>query len=569
MKRTIAGLSGIICCAVVWGQQSQNPPEISSQEAPITFSSRVNLVSVPVVVRDRSGRAVGGLTLEDFRVLDKGKVQTITKFTVEQTADRAVESPNVSDGKTAAAPGMPAKPALPDRYVAYLVDDVHLTIADLVYMRKAMKQHFDGALRASDRAAIFTTAGVVMTDFTGDREKLNKAVDSIKPWTNGADSICPGITYFMADVLINRSIGPHNNPDDTYGVKADAIKYGGQCVGVTPSQSKGPPKVPDQVIALLDQIAETGRRESQFALGATEDVIRRLSTMPGNRTLVMVSGGFIIGPSLRIAEQDAFEKAIRANIAVNTIDARGVWTYGDDISIQGSSMAGYKIIEGDEKADSLAELASNTGGKFFHDDNDLKDGFDQVAARPEFLYVLGFSPQELKPDGSYHALKVTVAKVSGATIQARRGYWSPKHSTDPAEAAQEQLTEDMFSREEIKEIPVDLHTEFFKTSDAKAELTVTALVNPEKLHFEKTADRNNDKLTVVTGVFDDNGNYVRGIRRVIDMRLRDQTLTSLRDAGISVEEKFSLAPGRYIVRLVVQDTGGQTTAARNEGVEIP
>lgn len=319
----------------------------------------------------------------------------------------------------------------------------------------------------------------------------------------------------------------------------------------------------------MDQIAETGRRESQFALGATEDVIRRLSTMPGNRTLVMVSGGFIIGPSLRIAEQDAFEKAIRANIAVNTIDARGVWTYGDDISIQGSSMAGYKIIEGDEKADSLAELASNTGGKFFHDDNDLKDGFDQVATRPEFLYVLGFSPQELKPDGSYHALKVTVAKVSGATIQARRGYWSPKHSTDPAEAAQEQLTEDMFSREEIKEIPVDLHTEFFKTSDANAELTVTALVNPEKLHFEKTADRNNDKLTVVTGVFDDNGNYVRGIRRVIDMRLRDQTLTALRDAGISVEEKFSLAPGRYIVRLVVQDTGGQTTAARNEGVEIP
>ena len=458
---------------------------------------------------------------------------------------------------------------MPERYLAYLVDDVHLKPGDLLYMRKAMKQHLDGALRASDRAAIFTTAGVVVTDFTGDREKLNKALDSIKPWTNGADSICPGITYFMADVLVNRSGGPRNNPDDPYGVRSDAIKFAGLCGAVTTESPREPPHATPQVIALWEQIEQIGARESRFALGATEDVIRRLSAMPGNRTLVMVSGGFIIGPALRIAEQDAFEKAIRANIAVNTIDARGVWTYGDDISLQGSSMARYKIDEGDEKADSLAELASNTGGKFFHDNNDLRDGFDQVASRPEFLYVLGFSPQDLKSDGSYHALKVTAANVSGATIQARRGYWAPKHSVDAVEAAQEQLKEDMFSREEIKEIPLDLHTEFFKAGDTKAELTVTALVNPEKLHFEKTADRNNDKLTLVTGVFDDNGNYVQGIRRVIDMHLLDQTLAALRDAGISVEEKFSLAPGRYVVRLVVQDAGGQTTAARNEGVEIP
>jgi hypothetical protein len=154
-------------------------------------------------------------------------------------------------------------------------------------------------------------------------------------------------------------------------------------------------------------------------------------------------------------------------------------------------------------------------------------------------------------------------------VQARRGYWAPNHAMDTAEAAKEELREDVFSREEIRGIPVDLHTEFFKSSEDKAELTVTALLNPDSLRFQKAAERNNDTVTVVTGVFDGNGNYVAGIQRVVQLHLRDQTLTALRSAGISVEETFTVRPGRYLVRLVVQDAGGQTTAARNEGVEIP
>ncbi|HEX4133810.1 MAG TPA: hypothetical protein VHY84_04240, partial [Bryobacteraceae bacterium] len=78
---------GILSASAGWAQvtQGQSQPEISSQEAPVTFSSRVNLVSAPVVVRDRDGRAVGNLRQENFRLFDKGKLQTITKFTVEKT----------------------------------------------------------------------------------------------------------------------------------------------------------------------------------------------------------------------------------------------------------------------------------------------------------------------------------------------------------------------------------------------------------------------------------------------------------------------------------------------------
>ena len=59
---------------------------MSSREAPVTFSSRVNLVLVPVVVRDNQGHAIGTLKQDDFQLFDKGKLQTITRFSVEKPA---------------------------------------------------------------------------------------------------------------------------------------------------------------------------------------------------------------------------------------------------------------------------------------------------------------------------------------------------------------------------------------------------------------------------------------------------------------------------------------------------
>ena len=100
-------------------------------------------------------------------------------------------------------------------------------------------------------------------------------------------------------------------------------------------------------------------------------------------------------------------------------------------------------------------------------------------------------------------------------------------------------------------------------------MTVTAHLDLKGLLFRKIEDRNNDTLTVVAGLFDSNGNYISGIQRVLEMHLRDQTLASLESSGMVVKENFSVAPGRYFVRVVVRDLEGKTMAARNAGVEIP
>ena len=93
--------------------------------------------------------------------------------------------------------------------------------------------------------------------------------------------------------------------------------------------------------------------------------------------------------------------------------------------------------------DLLGEVAQGTGGRFFHNDNRLEEGLKELAARPEYVYVLGFSPDNLKNDGSYHGLKVTLKNGEGLQVDARRGYWAPNHAVSPAEQSRRKTIPDV------------------------------------------------------------------------------------------------------------------------------
>src|SRR3989442_5629821 len=89
----------------------------------------------------------------------------------------------------------------------------------------------------------------------------------------------------------------------------------------------------------------------------------------------------------------------------------------------------------------------------------------QFAAAPDFSYVLGFSPQNLKSDGSFHTLKVTLGTKEKYALQARRGYFAPQAKTDPAESARKDIEEAIFSQEELRALPIELQSQFFKKSE--------------------------------------------------------------------------------------------------------
>jgi VWFA-related protein len=581
------------CCATgvfltqAGGQQAQTTAEMTSKDAPISFSTAVDLVLVPVVVRDAQGHAVGNLQKEDFQLFDRGKPQVITKFSIDKAEtppilpDTSLETDEDGNPRPK-PPGTAAAEPLASHFIAWIFDDVHLSFGDLAQTRAAAKRVLKESLEPGTRVAIYTTSGHTQLDFTEDRDKLDATLDQIRPWPTIPDAggmpPCPDISYFQADAIINGN--------DSQALLAAESEY----LACTPSLiPPGTTPTPAVVAAIQSEIAGPVRALTQSALSIgfqdtrntllmLKTLVRRMAAMPGSRGIVMVSPGFFLITDHRTDETDVINLAVRSNVTISSLDARGVYTVipggNAEKTLGPSSVANdikmqYEQQRAVADADIMEELADATGGAFFHNDNDFSGGLKLVATQPEFIYVLGFAPASLKHDGSYHALKVTLRNGARLELQARRGYFERHHLQDAAEQAQEELKDAFFSRDEIRNVPVDLHTQFFKTGDYNARLSIMARVDIRRLRYKKADGRNNDTLTIVGGVFDRDGKYIAGTQKIINLKLRDQTLDAIPEAGITVKSNLDVASGSYVVRLVVRDSEGEVMSALNSALEIP
>jgi VWFA-related protein len=567
----------LLCCALISAPQSPAPApeqataEMQTHDTPATFRTKVNLVLVPVVVRDSQGRAIGTLKREDFQLYDKGKLQQITKFSVEKAGSHpppAVEDSGAKELEEPkeAAPGRPL-PVMAEKFTAYIFDDVHITFGDLAQARAAAQRHL-ASLQPAERAAIFTSSGQTMLEFTDDKAQLSETLLKISPRSRGTLAAdCPPMTYYMADLIQNK-----NDPTALQAATNDAMG----CMSLDPTDASQVQLARQTAQSAASRTINVGEMESRYSLEILRKAVRRISGMPGQRSLVLVSEGFLI-PLLEDEVSLIVDAAIRAGVTVNVIDARGLYTSGagaeasevswnaDSTRIKQQYARDAAIVE----SNVLGELADGTNGVFFQNNNDMNAAFERTSAVPEYSYLIGFSPENLKLDGNYHALKVKIKEVKNLNVQARRGYYAPKHLANPAEEAKHEIEEALFSREVIQDIPSQIHTQFFKSGDFDAKLTVLAKVDVRQLHFRKVADRNDDDLTVVCGLFDRNGNFVTAGEKTIEMKLKDATLETRLNGGVTIKLTFDVKAASYVVRLVVRDAEGQMMSAQNGSVEIP
>jgi len=533
----------------------------------------VRLVLVRVVVRDAQGRAIGTLHKEDFQLFDSGKPQTITHFSVEQPGTQVAREQKATEIATSGELTN-TTPNVPERFVAYVFDDIDLKVEDLLAVRNAAIRHLS-SLRSTDRAAIFTTSGQGDLDFTDDHAKLQEAVLRLesRPLTAPLTQGCPYMSYYMADLIVNRHDSQALN---------NAIQDALQCSGLANSATNGPSLA--QAINTARHMAEAaaqdalnrGDAQTHLVIGSLKDVVRRMSAMPGQRNVVLISPGFLTF-DLRYELSEVIDHALRANIIVSTLDARGLYVPSvvSDLSRQNVpnlTVAPLEAVyEGDAQSgndDVLSQLAQSTGGTFFHNSNDLAGGLRQAAEAPAYYYVLAFSPQNLKYDGRFHPLTVKLNHPAKLTVQAREGYYAPRRAPDASEEAHQEIQEALFSQEEMHDLPVDLHTQFFKPTDVDAKLAVLVHVDVKRLHFRKAEGRNNTDLTIAAALFDRNGSFITGNEKILEMRLKDETLEQKLQSGVTLKTSFDVKPGSYLVRLVVRDTEG-LLSAENGAIEIP
>ena len=243
-----------------------NTAEIMAQDQPATFKVNVKLVVVRAVVRDAQGHAIGNLHKEDFQVFDRGKPQVITQFEVQQPGDLTGRA-RLSSTKNSVAvtPGEPismSNAAAPERFVAYVFDDVHMQFGDIAHVRDAAERQFD-KLRPTDRVAIFSTSGQNNLDFTDDRAKVREALSRLMPRSISVSQIgngCSDISHYEADMVINK-----NDPYTT-GILTQQLLY---CMpGITQTAAAA------MALNLSQVSLETHNHETQVSLAVLRNVAR-------------------------------------------------------------------------------------------------------------------------------------------------------------------------------------------------------------------------------------------------------------------------------------------------------
>jgi VWFA-related protein len=311
---------------------------------------------------------------------------------------------------------------VPERFIVFLFDDMHMSASDLSQTQKASTKMLAESLTKTDMAAVVSMSGRINSGLTRDRSALQEAIMKLQPQGlyHSSGQECPDIDYYHADLIENK----HNS-----AALEAAIDEMFSC-----SPGLQMRDIAERMVeSAATRTLAMGEQDVHVTLSSFREFVRRMSVLPGQHTLILVSPGFLIlTPESRAEESEIMDMAAQSNVTVSALDARGLYTTEMEASERTKGSAQTTQLKSEYRRSSMssnenvmAELADGTGGTYFHNSNDLEDGFTRLAEGPECLYLLEFSIKGIKQNGSYHRLKVRVDH-DDFKLQARHGYFAPK-----------------------------------------------------------------------------------------------------------------------------------------------
>jgi VWFA-related protein len=501
--------------------------------------TEVRVVEVPVVVRDASFHAVAGLKRDDFEIYEDGRKQTITAFSVQHSSPgpAAVES----------AGGGAQKDQPRTRFLALCFDDLHLLPHLLNSVKEAARRFVQTSLAPGDQVVVVKTSKSEDAKFTSGARALVEQIDKVTAYTaapNNEAQRCPHIEPHEAFQIANRL-----DPGDRL-LQAKMA----ECV---PCYNRPCPET--DVTAKAEALWARVRANTANSLSVIDSVVDGMAKLPGQRIVLLTSGGFLTG-TLEADMDRLMQKARRAEVVINSLDARGLY-------LNASAGIAY---------DGMAVLSSGTGGTFFHNNNDMELGFKELGGAPDTSYMLGFAPSAA--DGKFHDLKARVAFVGqasrpvqalaeskGYSVEARLGY-----TAAPAEAAAADLTLSRLDREvmesdAVTHLPASFTWEHWPGQPG---ITLVAHLDIAHLRFVKAKDRHVERFTIVAALLDASGNFVAGKRSELELEFKDKTFEQFAKTGFTAALTIQAPSGSYSVRAVAQDSVEGKLAASSATIQI-
>jgi VWFA-related protein len=560
--------------AANFAQSSSQKTEVAAGEAnpAFNFQTERNLVIVRAVVLDSGGHAVANLKKDDFRLYDDGKLQRILQFSRESAGEEGSPQTNAAlQSSSGEQPESGLAPAVARRFLGLYFDDVHMQNTDVMRIKAAARKYLAEASEPGDRVGVFTSSGQGDLDFTLNRAALDQAISRLgsRPGDSSETNPCPRIYPYQAFQIVDE-----RNESEIQEAVLEAVhcRFQGDTQFMQEAQTLAE--------AEAYRVLQRWQRSSQDVLRELDHLIRRMAVLPGQRNIVLISPGFLTLTKEFDIDQ-IVDHALRSNVAIGALDSRGLAVESPFDGIQAQAIilperpdlmgqkAMSKVDEFQQDSGVLRTIAEDTGGYYFGNDNNLVEGFRKTASLAPVYYVLAFSPRSIEENGRFHHLMVKLTDSKGLIIEARRGYFAPRKSAGAAEQAQHEIQQAVFSQNQVLQLPIDVHTQFFMTDQHDARLAVLTHLDLRPLPFHKKQGRNLDKLTFVTALFDRDGHYVTGKETHVDFHLLDVSLQELMSSGLTVKNSFNVKPGVYLIRQVVRDGQGGQISGINRTVEIP
>jgi VWFA-related protein len=560
---TIA-LSGLIFTLCPGGLAQDQKSEVPAPAVRVT----VRLVLADAVVTDKDGKVVTGLGAQDFTVLEDGKPQKVTTLSFEQPAELAralsARRGNLPPNVTTSRPEYRMPPGTP---VIVLLDALNTPIQDQGRMRMELLKYLDTQLQPGQPIAVYTLVRSLrlLQDFTDDSALVKAAVQSFNPTVS--------LQLQLSDV--------DQRLPRLSGARPDTLRGSSYNAGI-----------------FLDRMAEFYNEQANVAidmrvgmtLTAFRAIAQAVSGLPGRKSLIWVSGSFPIATYTRIIKYSAdgendpnrvafnevYEDRIRettsaltdARLAVYPVDARGlVSQLLGGAENQGVNNAGL-LVGGAEYAQNLQlasgalqetqatmkQVAGDTGGRFFINQNDLEHSVALSMADGASYYLLAYTPQG-KSDGKFHKIEVKVSRP-GVNIRARRGYYAPVLTEDSKTAKQREgqvgiamqlgspgATGVTFDARVVPPPPA-----------AKAKVGVDFIVDPTTISAEDAGGGSKalglEFHVAAYGV----DRKIAGQKDVaIKPTLKPADFTRIQQQGVPYHVDVELPPGRYMLRLGVVD----------------
>jgi VWFA-related protein len=536
--------------------QSQRDAQEPRQPA-VRFGVEVNYVEVDVVVVDNEDRFVRDLMQEDFEVYEAGKLQEIASFTL---VDVPVERPKAVIFAEEIEPDIRSNTQMSEGRVYLLVlDDLHTDVRRSIRVKQAAQEFIRERLGTNDIAAVAHTSGKknVAQEFTSSKRLLLMAVDG-----------------FMGIKL-----------------RSATLERLEQSVNLFPKEVEG--------VGLRDPAELERAHRARNTLRLMAGLSEGLTDVHGRRkAMVYVGEGFdyntqdVFGrseaSSILEGTQRLIGLATRANVAIYTIDPRGLAVTGEDAASVGRvpvdftdqiGMASIQSSLRDEfilSQDSLRTLSEETGGFALLNQTDYSKGLSRIVEENSHYYLLGYYPTNSKQDGKYRNIEVKL-KRSGLEVRARKGYLAPGKRdkraditpVDVPEGGSPALNLLVQSPLPLPEIPMRASASHFRIGKNRAVVPLVVEMDIDGFGFEDRDGALHDTVEFSVVALGYDGKVKGAVRRDFQLSLKPNAYQIMSQAGFRAMTALELPSGKYQLRMVAFEKGAGRGGTLFYDLEIP